>query len=858
MALNFPTTKTKKTGGLIFPDVKVEKKEVIKQKLPPKKVLSEAEKYNLQQDTLLKKVGRVLLPKKLESKFGVEKIEKVKTPLVGGYERLTPEQKTRAKQITKKELPTELKPKLPSLYKGLVEEASIKDVPFIGSGKEAVDLFKIADAYKRVSKNKGSEKDKQVLNDYYDEEERKQEERKNIGYRAGETVRGSLRFMGELVPVGLSEFFTAGVAPTGETYAGSQVAKLGALKTLKKALTDKVVRNTVKKSATKNLKTLSKQMVVTGATNIPRGTAERLIGVVDTDTGEILQKGQEVKDAIINSVTGHAVELATEMGGGVSGKALSSLTKPARNYVTKSAIYKALKKKLKGSSDKQVENLLSRVGWNGVIGEFFEERDADILNEALYQVGLGDQPFDGLTKEDVATELIAFSLMGGGIKVGTKIAEGLQARKLPPKKETTKLILPKSIEEIEPTKLVIPKKKELPLKKVVEKPVVVEKKVSKEISPLTKEAKKYKSAEEFVEDAKGIVNRGNTEIKFISKDGTKIELNKTVRNIGDGRIMQEIEGTVNGDFVGIRFHSDGETVRIIGFSSEAKGKGYGTDILNKLIKDSKDSGITKIIADNTHATKSANYWKKQGFKLLPDEANAVLNIKPTPKSQLTDIFNKAQEVKPVKVVKPKLAKQLKKKAPVIKPKEISVPREQLPVKAKGKEKVSRLEARTKYVLGKLSKEQIDEFGLATYNEINKKENIKKASEYVSKNPNEALEVLKGNVKTPKGILRNSILVALQQVSNENVELATKLSSLFSTRLGQELSILTELDKFSPASIMSDIIKIKEKKIAKQFKKSKEQTKKEMKDKIEKDTQKRVKKARKNKKTFYDLVDELKC
>lgn len=151
----------------------------------------------------------------------------------------------------------------------------------------------------------------------------------------------------------------------------------------------------------------------------------------------------------------------------------------------------------------------------------------------------------------------------------------------------------------------------------------------------------------------------------------------------------------------------------------------------------------------------------------------------------------------------------------IKPKEVTTSRENLPV-GEGKEKISRLEARMKQALDGASQETIDKLGLSTYKEVNKKENIAKAAEFVIKSPNEALKVLRGEVQAPEGILRNAIFVAMQNEAKGDVNLARKLASLESTRLGQELSILTEIDPDSPVSIIDQIIKIREEAIKRKY------------------------------------------
>jgi hypothetical protein len=146
---------------------------------------------------------------------------------------------------------------------------------------------------------------------------------------------------------------------------------------------------------------------------------------------------------------------------------------------------------------------------------------------------------------------------------------------------------------------------------------------------------------------------------------------------------------------------------------------------------------------------------------------------------------------------------------------IETSRSQVPV-GEGKVKVSRLEARVKKALGDLSEEQRKEMGLATFNEMNKKENIKKASKYVSENPEDALRVLEGKIDAPEGILRNSILIAMQNLNTKDLDIATRLASLQSTRAGQEISVLTEVNKNLPVNILSDIIKVRTKAVEKRF------------------------------------------
>jgi len=187
------------------------------------------------------------------------------------------------------------------------------------------------------------------------------------------------------------------------------------------------------------------------------------------------------------------------------------------------------------------------------------------------------------------------------------------------------------------------------------------------------------------------------------------------------------------------------------------------------------------------------------------------------------------------------------------PKEISVPREQLPV-GEGVEKVSRLEARVTESLRKTSPENIERLGITTYREVSKTENIKAASDYVIKNPTEALDVLRGAKEAPVGILKNSIYVAMENAAVDNIALARKMASLSATRMGQELSILTELNPDSPVRIMRDVVKINEAVVEKRTGKKIEQIQKETTQEIKAE----IKKNASKRPTWEEFIKEIMC
>jgi len=168
-----------------------------------------------------------------------------------------------------------------------------------------------------------------------------------------------------------------------------------------------------------------------------------------------------------------------------------------------------------------------------------------------------------------------------------------------------------------------------------------------------------------------------------------------------------------------------------------------------------------------------------------------------------------------RIVNPNIFKELSTGSGKIVEKEVKVPRDQMPI-GKGPEQVSRLEARMKGVLGKATKDQIDELGLSTFQKMNRKETISDSAKYVLEHPDEALEVLQGKREAPKGQYPESIYVAMTEVARDDITLATKLASLQATTIGQRLSLLAEIDPLNPVKIVSDIYKFREKSVEKTY------------------------------------------
>ncbi|HHE45991.1 MAG TPA: hypothetical protein ENL05_01445 [Candidatus Moranbacteria bacterium] len=361
--------------------------------------------------------------------------------------------------------------------------------------------------------------------------------------------------------------------------------------------------------------------------------------------------------------------------------------------------------------------------------------------------------------------------------------------------------------------------------KRLKKPKPVETKIPKELGP------------EFVKTHKNWKGYTRTP-KFASEKGLGAPSGEIIKyKNGDEAWISTIDGL------------DKNEKMIDQFVVNKERQGIGTRALLDYMKKLKSEGVKNVRVAGA-VKKSYGFWKKVGFKDVdknwtqtnPVNINKIIkNLKEAkaelskPEKQLEKYkkgktyfqhnidylkqeLNYAQKSKNTERIKywenelskekermnefSKAVKGLKEAKPVekIKPKQIKVPYSQLPVerKAGGKRLASRLEKRMVERLSKVP----ERYKTATYKQMNKAEQIKKAVDYVNKNESEAMEVLLGKKEPPKGLLHNSIFLAMEEKAKDNTNLAVRLASLRATRMGQELSILTEADKNNPCTLNS--------------------------------------------------------
>jgi len=191
-----------------------------------------------------------------------------------------------------------------------------------------------------------------------------------------------------------------------------------------------------------------------------------------------------------------------------------------------------------------------------------------------------------------------------------------------------------------------------------------------------------------------------------------------------------------------------------------------------------------------------------GTRLVPDEpAPAPAAELPAPRREAPTPTPVAPTPTPTPVAQPQAA--------------VAVPSRNLPV-GDGVTRNSRLEERiVKSNADPAIGKHLEGERLATYQQVTKADQTKRAAKFVEDRYDDALAVVRGQMEAPDGLLDNAVALALakQAELTGDAALAIRLASLRSTRAGQEISILTEADPLSVVSSIESIIKARQGKMA---------------------------------------------
>lgn len=107
------------------------------------------------------------------------------------------------------------------------------------------------------------------------------------------------------------------------------------------------------------------------------------------------------------------------------------------------------------------------------------------------------------------------------------------------------------------------------------------------------------------------------------------EINLSSPYVGD-RYVRKITATdIEGNKAILSFYTKKQDLVIKHIEGAVRGDGSGTTLLNQIIEEAKENGITRIIADDTRhnldGRPSRTYWEKQGF-VSNGEGDHILNL----------------------------------------------------------------------------------------------------------------------------------------------------------------------------------------------------------------------------------------
>lgn len=182
-------------------------------------------------------------------------------------------------------------------------------------------------------------------------------------------------------------------------------------------------------------------------------------------------------------------------------------------------------------------------------------------------------------------------------------------------------------------------------------------------------------------------------------------------------------------------------------------------------------------------------------------------VAPTRQTTVEKQIPKSTEIEPVKKKETFQGEEFTTEEIIPVKRVTKVPASQLPV-GEGKTKVSRLEQRVQKTLADINETKLSSEKLATYQTMNKREQIIKDTKFVEDNVDDSWKILRGEKDIPQGNTYNGIALAMSKKAELEGDsaLAIRLASLRATRSGQEISLLSEVEPDNVVSVIDDIIK----------------------------------------------------
>ena len=331
----------------------------------------------------------------------------------------------------------------PGFFSAFGENVGWKMVPFLGA---AVEMNKMADMYyaaKRIEDEQGTQEDQDLIMDWFLEQQIKQYQNRGIRSNAGSIASESLPFLIEFLA-------TQGV------YTAGKKAMLATIQgVLKKQMKAGVSRKIVRKTAT----TAAGIAAQTGAMGITgrfrKGAYQEMLPELNLDYDDeqkyhaiVTAPGRPETEAWFRSVVDYYIEVASERSGWMLARGVA---KPFNAIASRNAHVNSIKNKIVELYGKkknirgkklvnEVDGILKQAGWNGILGEIFEERVGAVARLG-FDVMTGEEVAWeleqlaerlGFTQEQFYTELLAFSAFQGGMMApakGIDIVSGISEKR---------------------------------------------------------------------------------------------------------------------------------------------------------------------------------------------------------------------------------------------------------------------------------------------------------------------------------------------------------------------------------------------------------------------------------------------
>lgn len=345
-------------------------------------------------ESSLIKIAKAILPKKIEDFFGLNQPLKYKE-----YKKKTEE--AYAYQDLR-ELSKELIAgggKLPKQTAADVirETKPVEYFGFISSIPDITESIQIYQSAKRINNGKETFVDLYRLANYNAKKERDS----TFGAKVVDLLVHIPAFAEELL-------LTSGIYT-----AGKKTVEKATMKTAQKTL-GKTVGRIASKSAA-NIIGGTLQVIPARIMEITAGTIQNMMpdyvftkNELNEITPIITGEGDDLWKALEKSTANEWVEVVTEHSGGM----FYEITNPIKNQLLKLGIFKAFLKVNPNATSKGFIELVKRAGWNNVLGEIFEERAGELARGLLTEVGLSEEGWVIPSKEQLAVELVGFSIPG--------------------------------------------------------------------------------------------------------------------------------------------------------------------------------------------------------------------------------------------------------------------------------------------------------------------------------------------------------------------------------------------------------------------------------------------------------------